>query len=328
MSEQSDEAAAVLPIAAVLAAIKDTVRWGAPPAALTAALADEDELREILTYLGDLHTFTTALAAGNLDERFAHKGALAGGLKSLQAALRHLTWQTQRIAAGDFTQRVDFMGDFATAFNHMVAALATARELLEEREAALRQANEALQADIEARRIIEEQLRILATTDPLTGLYNRRHLETRLQETMQLALRYQLPFSCCLCDIDYFKAVNDTYGHAVGDVVLKMMGQLITEELRETDFAGRIGGDEFCLIFPNTSAEIALPAVTRLCARVRDTIITSDGITLSVTGSFGVADGIAMLSHETLLQRADAALYQAKAAGRDQVALAAALVEA
>ena len=139
-------------------------------------------LNDLYANLLELRQFFLALVQGDLSRELRMKGYLAGALKSLQANLRHLTWQTQMIATGDFSQRVDFMGEFSEAFNSMVIQLDEGRQQIKEKEAELTGINKALRQEIELRKTTEESLRQseelyrqLAITDPLTGIFNRRH---------------------------------------------------------------------------------------------------------------------------------------------------------
>lgn len=164
----------------------------------------------------------------------------------------------------------------------------------------------------------------LAIRDELTGLYNRRELDRRLVAEQARSSRMQLPFSFVLLDIDHFKSVNDRYGHQAGDEVLRHVARIMEDELRVTDTAARYGGEELALVLPSTTAEDAAGVAERLRDRLAgERFDVGDGRTISVTASFGVASlsGEATSCGE-LIAAADAALYQAKASGRDRVVLA------
>jgi len=152
------------PLESILGAIRGTLWTGRLPESLPDSLSDHPLFNEILADLVDLHQFALAIAKGDLTRPLRRKGAVAGSLKSLQANLRHLTWQTQQIAQGDFSQQVEFMGEFSEAFNSMVTALAQARAELQQREAELSRSNKALHLEIAERERAEEALR-QRTTD-------------------------------------------------------------------------------------------------------------------------------------------------------------------
>jgi len=160
----------------------------------------------------------------------------------------------------------------------------------------------------------------LAITDSLTGLHNRRHFLELAEHEFQRARRYQRPLSVVMLDIDHFKRVNDTYGHATGDQVLRAVAARCRETLRAIDFMGRVGGEEFILLLPENGLEGARRAAERLRQRVAETPIETERGTVSVTISLGVASLTADCPDlKTLLERVDAALYAAKNAGRNRV---------
>ncbi len=164
-----------------------------------------------------------------------------------------------------------------------------------------------------------QEVRILTIKDELTGLYNRRYLYTQGQQEFLKAQRYQTPLSVVIFDIDNFKAVNDRYGHAAGDSVLKALGRQCLAQLRSMDIPSRYGGEEFVLILPQTTMADAQKAAERLrIAIASDTISANRHDHITVTVSFGVASLKKDKDFETLLGRADAALLEAKRAGKNQ----------
>lgn len=178
--------------------------------------------------------------------------------------------------------------------------------------------------DISERKRMERELQRLATRDPLTNLYNRRELERRLQEDVARAARYGQPLSLFMLDIDHFKAVNDNFGHAAGDEVLRELAEHFRQQLREVDYAGRYGGEEFVVVMPETGLEDGTATAERLCASIRNLqFAVGDNVTLQVTASLGVAN---MPEHaedmEKLVRLADEALYRAKKEGRNRVCVA------
>ncbi|QDY69491.1 diguanylate cyclase [Qingshengfaniella alkalisoli] len=164
----------------------------------------------------------------------------------------------------------------------------------------------------------------MATRDPLTGLFNRRFAERHLQSIAAQAQSAGQPFALMVLDLDRFKAVNDTYGHAIGDIVLREVSSRLRSNLRAQDLVARMGGEEFLVVMPNTNHDEALTAGERLRQLVRGTPIRLQGdvSALTVTVSIGVAVGTGKVKDTTeLFDRADKALYVAKADGRDQVSL-------
>ncbi len=171
---------------------------------------------------------------------------------------------------------------------------------------------------------LREKLRIEAIRDPLTSLYNRRYMEESLDRETQRARRRGTPVGILMFDIDYFKTLNDTYGHEAGDKVLKKLGSLFRKHTRAEDVACRYGGEEFLLIMPETSLEIVHYRAEELRAQIKDHLrISWQDVVLSVTISVGVA---AFPQHGSEVQQvvsaADSALYQAKHQGRDRVIVA------
>lgn len=166
-----------------------------------------------------------------------------------------------------------------------------------------------------------EAVQQFATTDDLTGLYNRRHFMELAQREFERARRYKRDLSAMIFDLDHFKRVNDAYGHPVGDEVLRAIGRLCREKLREADPIGRYGGEEFAALMVETSLQDAEQAAERLRREVEKMIVHTQAGEIKVTISIGLArldDNSPNL--ETLLARADQAMYIAKHKGRNRVA--------
>jgi diguanylate cyclase (GGDEF)-like protein len=187
-----------------------------------------------------------------------------------------------------------------------------------------RQAEDALLRAKEDLQVANEQLARLANTDALTGLSSRRLFLQRLAEEAARARRHLQPLSVLMLDLDLFKRINDTYGHVVGDQVLVGAASAISAVKRETDIAGRIGGEEFGLILPATDLEGARSMAERLRRSIAtQQHVTDDGFEFAITASLGVATFASGVRDETeLLNLADAALYYAKELGRDRVCVA------
>lgn len=165
------------------------------------------------------------------------------------------------------------------------------------------------------------QLEHLAREDTLTGLSNRRHFDERLQEEWQRALRYGHTLTLLLCDIDHFKQVNDLYGHACGDTVLREVGQALLSSSRASDVVARYGGEEFVVLLCEASLEQAAVAAERLRAAVKALSFERPSGAFHVTMSVGIASSENKDSDDPtrLLAEADEALYAAKGLGRDRV---------
>ncbi|HEX8404811.1 MAG TPA: sensor domain-containing diguanylate cyclase [Duganella sp.] len=165
------------------------------------------------------------------------------------------------------------------------------------------------------------ELEMLATTDELTGLHNRRSLLQRLRFETARAKRFRTPLSVVMIDLDHFKRVNDGHGHAVGDQVLADVGRLLRESVRVIDVAGRYGGEELCVILPNTPLDGALTFAETLRAKIAAQPHHAGACALQVTASLGVGsfDHLEIADAESVLRQADAALYRAKDAGRNRV---------
>lgn len=178
--------------------------------------------------------------------------------------------------------------------------------------------------DITRRKNAEQEMLRLATLDGLTGVLNRRAWTEAVIRQLTSARRYRHPVCLMMLDADRFKLLNDQHGHAMGDAVLKALATVLSAQLRQSDLLGRVGGEEFAILLPETDAHGLQQMGARLLQSVRDCQVEHDGITLRFTVSIG-----GTLSHEpgpdeleTLLKQADDALYQAKHGGRDRLVLA------
>jgi diguanylate cyclase (GGDEF)-like protein/PAS domain S-box-containing protein len=174
--------------------------------------------------------------------------------------------------------------------------------------------------DITERKQLETELKNLAMKDPLTGVNNRRSFMEKAQAEFERAKRYHEPFSLLMMDIDHFKAINDQYGHPVGDEVLKSLCQEVLRTLRNTDIFARMGGEEFAGLLLQTNRPDSLIVAERLRGRIEKLTVMANGIPVQFTASIGVTtmDG-EETSFDRMLLRADDLLYQAKNRGRNQV---------
>ena len=425
------------------------------PPELPADLMAEAELARLHAELLGLRRFVMAIASGDLSTSTAIKGYTAGALKTLQANLKHMTWQTQMIASGDFSQRLDFVGEFSKAFNSMTAqleeSLRTIREndeelnrinaglqleierrehaqaALAEREAHYRNLTETMKdvvwildaetlrftyvspsiqllrgytpeeimnhsldtalapkdaerltqtirdnrekflsgilgtheyqtseveqlrkdgtsvwteviaryvkndktggvevhgvtRDISERKALRLELERQAATDSLTGIANRRHFLNTAQKEIERCKRHGGSLSLLMLDIDHFKDVNDSFGHAIGDRALQAIAQTCGKELRSTDLCGRLGGEEFALILVETDLKKACGVAERILARVEAIeLFTEKSRPVRLTTSIGVAEYRPQTETlSDLMVRADQALYKAKNTGRNR----------
>lgn len=179
----------------------------------------------------------------------------------------------------------------------------------------------AVQQDITARKQAEEELRLWAITDSLTGLYNRRQLFLLTEQALREERRTHQPLCALMMDVDHFKRVNDTYGHSVGDMILQNVADLLQRNLRQADVLGRYGGEEFGVVLPNTGLEEALQIAERIRKQVAEMRVHTTLGQVAVTISIGITlkQNSQILNVEKLFDQADQALYQAKQSGRNRV---------
>ncbi len=431
--------------------LRDVLRLKIPPE-FPPELGSIPEARQLHDEMLELRRFILDVAAGELGTNLHLKGYVAGVLKTLQANLRHMTWQTQMIASGDFTQRLDFLGDFSKAFNAMTARLEASITTITENEAELSRINAGLRREIEAREQAQAALALReahyrnltetmkdvvwildtatlrflyispsvqalrgftpeeimarpmdasltpesavavrgqiehnrneflagriapgtfftaeieqprkdgstvwteaivryvrnvqtgaveihgvtrdislrlelerqATQDGLTGLFNRRHFLACAEHEIRRHQRTERPLAFLMLDIDHFKLVNDRHGHPTGDRALQAVAEACVETVRGADRVGRLGGEEFALLLPETPLNEARLVAERVRRRVADiTLLTNNGQPVPLRVSIGVS--LLRLPTDTidaLILRADQALYRAKHLGRDRV---------
>ena len=226
-------------------------------------------------------------------------------LEGLTAAMHRFS--LGRLDVRSPVRRHDEIGHLALAFNRM----ADQHERTHQRIVKL---NTDLEQRVAQR---TKQLRELAARDPVTGLYNRRHFKEMLERSFSEAIRYNKDLSCIMIDLDDFKAINDTFGHHIGDEVISLTAATITGELRTSDNPARFGGDEFVILLPHTDEGRAFVLGERITQR-----FTEELAALLPQVNAGLSMGIASLEStqvvdaEALVQSADRALYQAKAAGK------------
>ncbi|MGD9975167.1 MAG: GGDEF domain-containing protein [Desulfatirhabdiaceae bacterium] len=277
---------------------------------LTARNVPTEPLNELVSVAGFADLYKTllevrhaimAIASGDLMYPIHMKGYVPGAIKGMQASLRHLSWQTKAIASGDYSQRVDFMGEFSEAFNTMVMQLDETMHKL---------------------RLREQDLEKMARTDPLTGANNRGYFMELLQAEIERSQRYHHTFSIMMMDVDHFKSVNDTHGHAAGDEALRTMIRVFQSSgLRKSDFWGRIGGEEFAVALPETGIRAACEVAERLRSNLSRATISYADTHFFITASIGISQFKPGDTREAVLHRADQAMYTAKQTGRNRVCL-------
>ena len=260
---------------------------------IEAELLNDPDFQKLYNYILALRELSAALYCGDLQRLVSGKGFILANLKALQSSLRHLTWQTKKIAEGDFSQKVDFLGEFSEAFNEMTARL----------------------------RDTNSQLVKLASEDKLTKVFNRLALDQFLCAAFAEAREQERALSVLLFDIDHFKKVNDSFGHHAGDQVLIQISQVLKKQFRSADMLARYGGEEFIAVLPETGIKQAAVIGTRALNAVSTASVQMDAAqTLSVTVSIGVSEiRTEDTSYEELLKRCDRALYEAKNSGRNRL---------
>lgn len=369
----------------------------------------QERIVRLANMIEELKDFAVSLAAGDIDAPPPPRSNyIAAGLKQVQAQMLHLTWQTQRVAQGDYKQRIDFMGEFSKAFSEMIEQLRSRETTLREQQMAMEQIfnliesifvtsedhGEVLYAndmatqrfgvrvgrldsgmpmlgeiiqmkdeeterqffderngkwygvivrklhwgdqnrarlfycrDITQHKERESTLDIVANTDELTGINNRRafdHMFAQLWETCRAGGK---PLSLIMFDLDYFKRFNDTYGHLQGDRLLTAFAGILRRRIgRADDLVARYGGEEFVAALPFTGEESAMKIAKSVCQMSAEHKFLVDDaaggqIETCVTASAGVSsiiprDGV---SATKLILAADHALYQSKMDGRNRV---------
>lgn len=261
------------------------------------AIISAHEATSVIVLLGAIFTLLTAVAA-----------LLLGKLAA--KPIVELATIARNIGEGNFDSRNsvnsnDEIGNLSKSLKKMAHNL---QETMASRDELI--------FEVEQRKKAEEQLQILSTTDELTGVDNRRAFNDKLHTNIGRAKRYHEPLSLLMLDVDNFKKVNDSYGHNVGDLVLKTLVSALTEGIRQEDLIARWGGEEFSILLPQTGKDAALQQAERLREKVADYDFPTVG---QVTVSIGHTELQDQDIPESLVKRADNALYQAKRGGRNIV---------
>jgi diguanylate cyclase (GGDEF)-like protein len=251
----------------------------------------------ILVMLVSIYIFGIALFSwltGNRSARFFLLGATSGLIGAVITALTVMSF----IPYSYMTYKAN---DFGMFIDVVLLSLALA---------------DRMKITQEEKLIAEKQ----AKTDVITGLLNRRAYSEMSYIEYKRLLRHQRSLSVIIFDVDHFKHVNDTYGHDAGDYILKSVGSIVKEVIREYDYAFRMGGDEFLLLLPETNEKQASLLAERIRKRIENKKLVDENRKFSVTASFGISQNRKIdTSIENIAKRADKALYKAKKAGRNKV---------
>ncbi|PQP02414.1 hypothetical protein C5614_04105 [Massilia phosphatilytica] len=250
-----------------------------------------------------------------LDEHVARPGNAPTTTEFVHGSDQHLELRTFAICADD---------------GNTIGAVLIVRDVTEARTTslALEQANAQLKAQLDTIKSMQAQLQEQVIRDPLTGLYNRLYLADALARELTCSARSQGSFAVVMIDVDHFKSVNDVYGHALGDAMLRALGSLLRQQVRPSDSPCRYGGEEFVVVMRDVTLDLAISRIDELRVAFAALRFASNGLEVSRTFSAGVAVfPLHGRDEATLLAAADAALYAAKAAGRNQVCAASVHVE-
>ena len=281
---------------------------------LTAPVANEElpgelrnieKMQELHSLLGGIRNLIHALAIGKLEHPCKERGFVASSLKAFQSNLRHLTWQAQCLARGEYYHRVNFLNDFSVAFNQMA---------------------EQLGRTVNHLTTLSEEYKDLSHRDPLTNLYNRAAFFSFAEQLLLKNVPAQQNTTLIMADIDKFKNINDIHGHLCGDEVLREFAGKLLSILRSRDLCCRYGGEEFLILMPDTPLASGISIAERLRKTIEDMVIQYEKSELRITASFGLSSLGSMAPDQnfedylnTYIQLADDNMYTAKASGRNQV---------
>lgn len=293
----SEDAQEILDI--VLTLLKSDTRSFTPPE----FVANNEEFKQILSILMATQDFCDALRKGEIDHLTKTKGYTISQLKAVQMELRNLIWQMKEISKGQNYAETFSHSNLTSSFHFMMGHLTT---------------------KIKTLRQSKENYQEISSRDPLTGAYNRNALATEFVEAVNSATQKEHSCAVFYLDLDFFKKINDNYGHNAGDIVLKEFVHRIHDCKRDTDLCCRLGGEEFIILLPNIIEE-ALPNIDE---RYRKKI-TEKGINIEAgtTIAFTYSAGITWFTPQTaitedellkIINFADGLLYEAKRTGRNK----------
>ena len=169
----------------------------------------------------------------------------------------------------------------------------------------------------------QSELKRLATTDSLTGLFNRRFFEDLAETEIKRSFRYKKPLTLLMLDLDFFKKINDSCGHKAGDHVLEEVSTIFQASIRDIDLLGRYGGEEFIMLFPESDQKTSIIAAERIRKNIENTNLSFNNKILTITVSIGIStlSNYSTESLDTLIQHADKALYKSKGTGRNRITI-------
>jgi diguanylate cyclase (GGDEF)-like protein len=298
---------------------------------LTLELAKIPGMEEIHNDLMVIREVMFDFSTGDFSQPIRIWGIIPGCMKALQSRLRYLIWQVQMVEQGDFTQRVEFLGEFSDAFNRMTARLDTAIKKLQEREkeleilaGSLQDGEDSKNTAVEAimkRGFIEYPL----NRDALTGVMSCHCFMEKAASELNSTDSLKIPCGVVMLDIDHFQQFNDKYGCPSGDAALKHIVRLVSSLLRKNDLLGRYGGGKFVFFFSGVNESCGQIIAERMRRVIENSPVKLESGPAPITASFGLAmsDTILLPYNEnyikTLLSNAESALYRAKDEGRNQV---------
>ena len=248
------------------------------------------------------------------------RGELSGEVRvATRDELESLAQAVNRMAA----DLLDSQRRREQAIAELADANATLESRIDERTREITEVNSTLRAEIEERKLVESRLERAATVDFLTGLLNRAAMLRLLDQELERMRRTTAPFALVLADLDFFKPINDRFGHGAGDETLLRVAAILRGALRGQDALCRWGGDELMFFLPETTLAGAAEVAEKARRRLAEEILPVEGLQIQVTLSLGVAEARLDEPVRDLIHRADAALYRAKLEGRNRVSLAA-----
>ncbi|WP_417499357.1 GGDEF domain-containing protein [Methylophaga sp.] len=275
----------------------------------------ESFLRDLTKKITSLDKYLYEVVQEDLSA-YEERHKLAGDVEQTMVGLR-----TDVESAADFedikhllSQRLDHLNEQITHYQHADnTRFANSQKQIE----ALTQRLHEMESEANELRLATSKARALAMKDPLTGIWNRQALTEVLQTEYSRWTRYQKSLTMVIWDVDYFKSVNDKFGHSAGDVVLKTIARIFKDSTRQADFIARYGGEEFVGLFPEIDLEQALDMANKIRQTIEKTQFQHNGISVPITASAGLVCFEKGDTIEDVFKRADKALYEAKGQGRN-----------